>query len=52
MAEMAGEKMKENGGEGLDSATEKLESMNADSLKAKMEEGLKTLDSINKAMKQ
>ena len=54
MAEMAGEKMKEKGGEdvNVDSLTEKLQGMNADSINAKMEEGLKTLDSLNKALKK
>jgi hypothetical protein len=54
MAEMAGEKMRENGGSeaNIDSLNEQIENLNADSIKAQMEQGMKTLDSLKKAMKQ
>ena len=54
MAEMAGEKMKENGGSeaSIDSLNQQIENLSSDSIQAKMQEGLKTLDSLKKAMKQ
>jgi hypothetical protein len=51
MAEMAGEKMKEeNAGEdiNMDSLTNELKNLNTDSLKAAMQEGMKALDSLKK----
>lgn len=54
MAEMAGEKMREEGGSeaSIDSLNQQIENLNSDSMRAQMEQGLKTLDSLKKAMKQ
>lgn len=53
MAEMAGEKMKAEGQDvNVDSLNNALEQVNPDSIKAKMEEGMKAVDSISKMMKK
>ncbi len=54
MAEMAGKKMQEEGGENFnaDSLKNALESLNADSITKKMEESMKSLDSVSKGLKK
>jgi hypothetical protein len=54
MAEMAGKKMQERDGEeiSVDSLNQALENINADSLSQKMQESMKTLDSLTKGMKK
>lgn len=55
MAEMAGKKMQEEGDNSnvsLDSLNKALEEINVDSVNAKMQEGLKALDSVNKMLKK
>ena len=53
MAEMAGQKMKSEGQDvDIDSLRNELQKINSDSIKKQMEEGMKQLDSLSKAMKK
>lgn len=52
MAEMAADKMKDSPRMDVDSAMKELQDVNTDSLRAVMEQGMKTIDSMKKAMKQ
>jgi hypothetical protein len=53
MAEMAGKKMQQEGQDvSIDSLNNALQQVNTDSLKAKMEESMKVIDSMSKSMKK